>query len=904
LKMKLRKSLTVLSALSVLLTSSITYGSSGEAKNSKEEQLAAIAKITANSLGKERINWNKDKGIPSFVVGKLSNKKVYDTRGALAALEDNKHLFHLLSANDELALLTESKDDLNISMFKFQQVYKGVPVFGQQLIVHADAKGEVTSINGYFDPQVRGKGIDIHAKLSASEAIQAAKNDTGLSDVKHFDKEEAQLYLYEAPDKNHYLVYQVELSTLDNFGEPAYWEVFVDAHDGAVVDKIDNLKHSSAVGTGTGVLGDTRTLHTFYNEQEYYLRDTTKPMTAKGGHIETYTAAGSTDMLPGFKLWDEDNVWTNPAAVDAHYHTGLAYDYFYTKFNRDSYDGNGHNIISTVNYGYQYNNAFWNGSYLVYGDGDGSKYLAFSGALDVVGHEFTHAVADHSANFIYRQQSGALEESFADVFGELIQNKPDNHWLHAEDIYTPGIAGDAARSLANPRKYGQPEHMRDYIYMYGDNGGVHYNSGIPNKAFYNFVTSPEITRDIAAQVWYRALTQYLTTYSEFADAREATIQSAIDLYGAESNVVTAVTNAWDQVGVYTVPPIEPDVYEPNESQAAAFGPISSDIQYTGNLYDAADSDWFTFSTTSGGEISLTFPQNTYDYYFELKDENGTTLVHNFGELRYKNTIEYLAPAPGTFYIQVSDYNSSKPFPYVYSFIAKFPDTTNTDIYEPNNSFQAAYGPIQSGVEYQGKISKETDEDYFKFTTAESGNIMITLTDLPEEYDLQLYDMNHRIIGAGYASGTYPETVTVGTYSPGTYYVRVFPREGYDGINPYTLRVTYPDTITEGQWFERTVTSETVHPFTQHYYKTFTVPNAKKIAVHFKRFELTNYETVYIYDKVYTQLGFHYGPKSEFWAAVDGDTITVQGNISPWGDPPGWGFMIDKIAYFSDQPMEP
>jgi bacillolysin/thermolysin len=298
-----------------------------------------------------------------------------------------------------------------------------------------------------------------------------------------------------------------------------------------------------ADGTGVGVLGDTKTINTYYSSGTYYLYDITKPMT---GVIET-RSAGNTSRLPGNYSVDADNNFnatSQRADVDAHYYAGVVYDYYKNTFNRNSFDNNGATLRSTVHYGRNYNNAFWNGSQMVYGDGDGTTFRSLSGALDVVAHELTHAVTERTAGLQYQYQSGALNESISDTFGVFL-DKGD--YLVGEDVYTPNKAGDALRSLSNPELYGQPSTMSGYVNTTSDNGGVHTNSGIPNKAAYLTISS--LGTAVAEKIYYRALTVYLTPTSNFSGARAALLAAAADLYGSGSTQYNAVKSAWTQVGV-------------------------------------------------------------------------------------------------------------------------------------------------------------------------------------------------------------------------------------------------------------------------------------------------------------------------------------------------------------------
>ena len=303
----------------------------------------------------------------------------------------------------------------------------------------------------------------------------------------------------------------------------------------------------AATGTGTGVLGDTKSINTTLKGGTYYLEDQTKPMfTQKGSTISTYTFNNGTSTQ--YFMTDADNVWNSTiqkVAVDVHYNTSVVYDYLYYKLGRNSYDHAGAKMEAGVHYSTRYNNMFWSGNQLVCGDGDGVQFISLCAALDVVAHEWFHAVIDHTAGLTYSNQSGALSESWADAFAVTVDS---NDWTIAEDVYTPGTPNDALRSLSDPGAYGDPDHMSEYVTTTVDNGGVHTNSGIPNKAFYNFATSIG-SRDIAMKVWYVALRDYMTSMTNFSGARAATLSACAALYGTSSPYYTALQRAWDSVGI-------------------------------------------------------------------------------------------------------------------------------------------------------------------------------------------------------------------------------------------------------------------------------------------------------------------------------------------------------------------
>lgn len=278
-----------------------------------------------------------------------------------------------------------------------------------------------------------------------------------------------------------------------------------------------------------------------------------------------YTAESQT-TLPGKIVRGEGAAQTTDVTVNEAYEgSGATYDFFKEIFQRESIDGDGMRLDSTVHYGQRYNNAFWNGSQMVYGDGDGELFNRFTISIDVIGHELTHGVTQNEAALIYRGQSGALNESFSDVFGSLIKQKVLNQtadqadWLIGEGLLTAKVNGKALRSMKAPGtayddkvlgKDPQPAEMKSLYTGTGDNGGVHINSGIPNRAFYLTATAiGGYAWEKAGKIWYLALTERLRPSSNFRSAARVTSTIAAELYGSNSNEQKAVQAAWKTVGV-------------------------------------------------------------------------------------------------------------------------------------------------------------------------------------------------------------------------------------------------------------------------------------------------------------------------------------------------------------------
>jgi Zn-dependent metalloprotease len=277
--------------------------------------------------------------------------------------------------------------------------------------------------------------------------------------------------------------------------------------------------------------------------------------------------AHGTEELPGTRVRAEGEPATgDPAADEAYDGLGATHALFQGAFDRDSIDGAGLPLEATVHFGDAYDNAFWDGARMVFGDGDGQVFDRFTRSLSVIGHELSHGVVQYSANFVYEGQSGALNESVADVFGALVeqfaagQTADEASWLIGVGLFTDQVEGDAIRSLAAPgTAYDddvlgvdpQPGHMRDYIDTVEDNGGVHLNSGIPNKAFHVAATTiGGFAWESAGSIWYHAITEgEVTATATFAEFAAQTLRSAAALFGAGSPEETAVSGAWEAVGV-------------------------------------------------------------------------------------------------------------------------------------------------------------------------------------------------------------------------------------------------------------------------------------------------------------------------------------------------------------------
>ncbi len=500
-------------------------------------------------------------------------------------------------------------DELGMHHVKIIQKYKDVKIYGGESIIHGQ-DGIFDFVNGEIFKDVN---IDIEPTYELQEAENIAVSDAGkLYDKSNdhlniFDLEEMTSELVIYPFKGeHYLAYHHSFYT-DLMHR---WEYFVDAHAGNVINKYESVckfhnhkkghscdthNHSACEmkidgntannsfgilgaekANATDLLGVTREIDVFSVGSNYYMIDASRDMYSSGqsnmpdepvGAIWTIDAFNTSPQNDNFSyghVTSSNNSWGDKGSVSAQFNGARAYLYFKNLHGRNSINGSGGNIIGLVNVadsdGQSLGNAFWNGAAMFYGSGDASfKHLA--GGLDVAGHEMTHGVVQNTANLEYQGESGALNESFADVFGVMIDR---DDWLIGEDVVkTSAFPSGALRNMQNPHNGAstgnfnagwQPKKYSERYTGSADNGGVHINSGIPNHAFYLFASdsrlgSSDNDRKVKAErVYYRALANYLTKSSNFVDCRIAVVKAAGDLYDA--GVVAAAREAFDKVEVF------------------------------------------------------------------------------------------------------------------------------------------------------------------------------------------------------------------------------------------------------------------------------------------------------------------------------------------------------------------
>ncbi len=556
------RNLFILITVMLLLVSSSAFS----LKSPDELQIEAIRQLEKASQDKVEIVLAKDTGIPQFIRMRVPVSSALSAENAVYRfLEKYRAIFKMENPRRELSTKIIQTDRLGMTHVRMRQSINNIPVFGRELIAHMDRSHHIYAINGEFIPGLKVSGVK--PSISSKYAINVAMTDIGPA-VYRWDttleqmlpsgkswRPVAELMIYDHHGQAR-LVWRTMIAV--ERPEPANWVYFVDAKTGVVLDRYNDIQNVDAIGTGHSLYRGVVSINT--NDRSgriYELIDNSRK-------LSTYDARNRKIILASGRLFrDTDNIWgdgttgdSQSAAVDAHWGAAMTWDYYLTTHGRNSFDDAGAPIISTVHYGKNYVNAFWNGEQMVYGDGDGVTADPLVD-LDVVSHELTHAVTEHTAGLIYMNQSGALNESVSDVFAMMIDT--DDYTI-GEDSWTPHILGDALRYMDDPTRGGQPDHMDDYLVTDQDNGGVHTNSGIPNFAAYlataggagkygDIVTG--IGRTKVGDIWYRALSVYMTSSTDFEAARLATLAAAADLYGTAE--VQTVDDAWFAVGVGTAP---------------------------------------------------------------------------------------------------------------------------------------------------------------------------------------------------------------------------------------------------------------------------------------------------------------------------------------------------------------
>lgn len=500
-----------------------------------------------------------------------------DLTTARAFLEENRSLLALQDPREELRLSRRFVDELGMRHLRFDQRWRDLEVWPADLIVHLDRAGHVTLMDGAFVPSPR----DVLARPIVDAASAARRAKAGVPGADRAAVSEPRLFIYAPGTRSPRLAWSVEVDV----SVSERWRVVIDAANGAKLATISQIQTENVAGSGRDISGATRTLNVWNQGGTFSLVDTSKPMfdpTSQPPNLDTTRgaifildaantpASSNPDTRQAtirYVTSSNPNSWTPPDAVSAAFFFSRTFDYYRNTHGRNSLDGNGGNIIAIVRLGQNFQNAFWNGKAMFFGDA-----RPYANALDIVAHELTHGVTENSANLIYQDQPGALNEALSDIFGQAVEAVLENgaDWLHGD------ATGAADRNMRDPgaleivpgsgRPY--PSRMSQFLaatdpflqrFSNSDNGGVHINSSIINHCFYLLAEGlpGAIGRADAERIFYRALTAHLSKNSQFLDARLACIQSATELFGASSAQATKTAEAFDEVEILAATPAPP-----------------------------------------------------------------------------------------------------------------------------------------------------------------------------------------------------------------------------------------------------------------------------------------------------------------------------------------------------------
>ncbi|AKJ04117.1 Zn-dependent metalloprotease [Archangium gephyra] len=498
---------------------------------SLEDVQAALAALpSAQVLGAH------EDGVPYMIRGRFGTS-ASALRG-VSASEAHTHVSSALSRltpvfrlnTSDLVVRRLSQDEQGHTHIRYEQTKNGLPVVGHELVVHVDESGLVYAVNGSARD---GESVPFRARI-APEAARAAALESTPGTV-HAGEAPRLVYVRSSADGRLKLVFEV-LVTGEDGDQPIRDHVFVNALDGTIEER-------------------TTDIHEARNRLVY--------------------SANNTTTLPGTLRISEGGITTGDPVVDKAYaNLGTFYDCFRANFNRDSHNNAGAALTTTVHYSNNYVGAFWNGTTMVCGDGDGVTSGPLCNDMDVINHEYSHAIISAESNLTYANEPGALNEGLADIFAAYCESwstawstGPDVFKI-AEDVWTPATAGDAIRYLCDPALDGSSkDYYPDRYIGTADSGGVHANSGIANLAFCllskggthprgksaTVVPSTGVQR--AGAIFYKANSDLMTASTTFAQVKTYTEQAAAMLYGSGSAEQTAVTRAWEAVGVgLPVPP--------------------------------------------------------------------------------------------------------------------------------------------------------------------------------------------------------------------------------------------------------------------------------------------------------------------------------------------------------------
>jgi bacillolysin len=515
-----------------------------------------------------RVRFDRRTGIPVFLKLKTPRRgptpRFYSPARsrdkAARFLIDNRDLLKLADPASELVPRRQWRDRAGMVHIRYRQTFRDIPLWGREAAVHMDAAGDVFLFQGGHAPTPQT--VETTPVLSPDSAVDIVRERVGMTGD-GIEPPGVGRVIHTDPNGNHRLAYKVEIfPALDR-----RWRYFVDARTGEILSRNSRVATELAAASGDDLIGETERFTVWREDGDYFLVDPTVPLDdppydpvpairSKGNTYVFDARNGDSDLY--FIASDRRDGGWDPAGVSAADHIAAFHAYYRNTFGRNGLDDGNLNYLAVVHLLADYPNAFWNGKFVVFGDGDGRTFGSLAAGLDIAAHELQHGVTQFSTGLIYENQSGALTEALSDIFACMVDR---DDWTVGEDVVltAPGYL----RNLADPSQglTPLPTRMSEYRNLpnteSGDWGGVHINMSIPARAAYLMAEGltveglgTGIGRSKTEQIFYRAMTTYLQAASRFLEARFATVQAAEDLYGPGSPEVAAVHDAWDAVEVF------------------------------------------------------------------------------------------------------------------------------------------------------------------------------------------------------------------------------------------------------------------------------------------------------------------------------------------------------------------
>lgn len=582
------------------------------------------------------VEFNGRSSFPGFVNFNLSksNLKIQNTEDISWAKE-----ILPMRNSDNLIFKNKNVDDATqFTYYKYQQYYNNIPV--EYAILNIKEKSnKLSSMMGDYYPNLqptnsisltKERALDF-AKLAVPAKIYKWERKVEEMQMKEdlanpnfsFDPNTTLVILPVDKENGKEFRYAYKLDIFTHEPLSRYY-VYIDAENGSLLKKISRICAIDTKGTANTKYHGMQTMYSdSIAPTNFILRENNRKnrgMKIETRNCQTNFESSSVDFVSTSKNWSMNNPAKDEAALDCHFAAGSTYDYYFDSLGHNSYDGNGSKLLQYMHYDVGYFNAFWTGSYSCYGDGEGDPLSS----IDVVAHEITHGVTQYTADLVYELESGALNESFSDIFGTVVEFNA----LGSAASWVIGLRTFSLRNMSNPNYFNNPDTYGGKNWTptkdctpggSNDGCGVHNNSGVQNFWFYvlsqgdtgindlkNSYSVVGIGMDKAAKIAFRNLKFYLSPQSDYADARRGSILATIDLYGYNSPEMISVMNAWYAVGVgkpySTLPQVEFKIDKP-------FCAPGSTLDFVNTSNSALSYKW---DFGDGGTSTLENPSHTYN----------------------------------------------------------------------------------------------------------------------------------------------------------------------------------------------------------------------------------------------------------------------------------------------------